>query len=309
MIDFSLIWYVAIFAILAAALKSTIVITHNKTVKIIESFGKFSHYKTPGLSFKWPAPFQVVAKTLQTNIYPLENTLKLKTKDNLFITYPVTVQVKVQDPVKAAYELEDPNDQILSYISNLVRTEVGKRDFMELYAVRDEIQEQIQLDLSEKLSGFGFEIVNVLVDEPEPSEDVRASYDSVTQSKRNLEAAENNANAVRITRVAEAKAEKEAKKLYGEGIAEQRNAIAQGFGNSVETIAKELDITPLQALNYMTTLFKYDTIRDSSNNHATVIITDIGDGNNGDEMSKLMAAVKAVQKQEQEKALNQEKNK
>lgn len=309
MIDFSLIWYVAIFAILAAALKSTIVITHNKTVKIIESFGKFSHYKTPGLSFKWPAPFQVVAKTLQTNIYPLENTLKLKTKDNLFITYPVTVQVKVQDPVKAAYELEDPNDQILSYISNLVRTEVGKRDFMELYGVRDEIQTEIQTSLSEKLSDFGFEIVNVLVDEPEPSDDVRASYDSVTQSKRALEAAENNANAVKITRVAEAEAEKQAKKLYGEGIAEQRNAIAQGFGDSVEIISKDLGITPLQALDYMTKLFKYDTIRDSSNNHATVIITDIGDGNNGDEISKLMAAVKAVQKQEQEKALNQEKNK
>lgn len=274
MFDFSFIFYVVLFLVVLALLKSCIVVTQNKTVKIIETFGKYSHYKTPGISLKWPAPFQVVAKTMPMNIYQLQKVLELKTKDNLFITYPVTVQVKITDPAKAAYELDDPNDQILSYISNLVRSEVGKREFLELYGLRDEIQQEIQESLSEKLKDFGFEIVNVLVDEPEPSEDVRRSYDSVTQSKRSLEAASNNADALKITRVAAAEAEKQARKLYGEGIAEQRTAIAQGFTDSVDTISKDLNISPETAMDYMLTLFKYDTLRDASNNDSTIIITD-----------------------------------
>lgn len=299
MIDFSFIFYVIIALVVLAMLKSTVVITHNKTVKMIESFGKYSHYKTPGISFKWPAPFQVVAKTLSTNIYPLQNHLNLKTQDNLFITYPVTVQVKVKDPAKAAYELDNPNEQILSYISNLVRSEVGKRDFLQLYGVRDEIQTEIQESLSEKLSEFGFEIVNVLVDEPEPSEDVKRSYDAVTQSKRELEAATNKAEALKIARITEAEAEKAAKKLYGEGVADQRNAIAKGFSDSVETISKELAVTPKEALSYILTLSKYDTIRDSSNNKGTMIITDTSPDNDFLQSLKTFQALNAAKNSEE----------
>lgn len=275
-------------------LSSMFVITRNKTINIIETFGKFSGVKEPGISLKWPAPFQTVVKTVSMNIQEIKMTLELKTQDNLFIQYPVIVQYKVTDAVKATYELEDSKKQILSYISNLVRSEVGKRTFLELYAVRDELQNEVQHVLAEKIGGYGFEIVDVLVNEPIPTEEVQAAYNSVTSSERKKEAAKNIAEARKIELVEEAKAQKESKKLQGEGISAQRTAIAEGFKEATESIANSLGISSEMAVLMILQLNKFDTIRDAANGHGTIIITDGSSDSEMREMTKMMAGVTAT---------------
>lgn len=279
-----------------AWLSTSIVITKNKTVRILETFGKFSGIREPGLSLKLPAPFQTVSNTVAMYIQEIKIGLELKTSDNLFIKYPVTVQYKVTDPQKATYELEDAPKQILSYISNLVRSEVGKRSFLELYNVRNEIQDEILKVLADKISGFGFQIVDVLVNEPIPSEDVQNSYNSVTASERQREATKNLAEAKRITLIAEAEAQKESKKLQGEGIAAQRNAIASGFKTATEDISHSLGISNELAVMMILQLNKFDTIRDAANGHGTVIITDASANGELTAMPQMIASLHSQKK-------------
>src|SRR5579871_162016 len=196
MFPLSLLLIVVLVAI--GVFGSCVVITHNKTVKVLETFGKYSGLRQPGLSFKLPAPIQKVARVVPMNVMEIKTVLELKTSDNLFIRYPITVQYQVSDPMAATYELENPQAQILSYISNLVRGEVGRKTFLELYAVRNEIQEVVQEVLGEQVHAFGFKIVAVLVNEPIPSDEVQQSYNSVTASERQKEAARNIAEARRI---------------------------------------------------------------------------------------------------------------
>lgn len=284
------------FLVAVGLLASTIVITKNKTVNILETFGKYSGTREAGISFKLPAPFQTVVETVPMYIQEIKTPLELKTSDDLFIQYPVTVQFKVTDPVKATYELEDPENQIMSYVRNLVRSEVGKKTFLELYGVRDELQEEIQKVLAEKLSSFGFEIVDVLVDQPIPTEEVQASYNSVTSSAREKEAAKNRAEATRITLIAEAEAQKESKRLQGEGIAEQRTAIAKGFKEATEDISTQLGISNEMAVMMILQLNKYDTLRDASNGKGTIIITDGSSDSEMKSMNQMVAGVKAALK-------------
>lgn len=282
------------FLVAVGLLASTIVITKNKTVNILETFGKYSGTREAGISFKLPAPFQSVVETVPLYIQEIKTPLELKTSDDLFIQYPVTVQYKVTDPVKATYELEDPEIQIMSYVRNLVRSEVGKKTFLELYGVRDELQEEIQKVLAEKLSSFGFEIVDVLVDQPIPTEEVQASYNSVTSSAREKEAAKNRAEATRITLIAEAEAQKESKRLQGEGIAEQRTAIAKGFKEATEDISSQLGISNEMAVMMILQLNKYDTLRDASNGKGTIIITDGSSDSEMRSMNQMAAGIKAA---------------
>lgn len=275
-------------------LTTTVVITRTKTVKILETFGKYSGTRNAGISLKLPVPFQVCVKTIHLNIQEISMTLDLKTSDNLFINYPVIVQYKVTDAFKAHYELNDSKKQIMSYISNLVRSEVGKRSFLELYAIRDELQDEVKAVLADKMNGYGFEIVDVLVNEPIPTTEVQNAYNSVTSSERQKEAAKNIAEANRIRLVEEAKAQKESKRLQGEGIADQRNAIVKGFKESTESMAQDLGISNEVAVLMILQLNKFDTIRDASAGKATVIITDGSSDSESREMQKMIAGLAAL---------------
>lgn len=283
-----------LFLFIAAWLSTTIVITKNKTIKILETFGKYSGTRNPGLSFKLPAPFQTVADVVPMYIQEIKTTIELKTDDDLFIEYPVTVQYKVTDPVKATYELENSETQILSYVRNLVRSEAGKKTFQQLYNMRDELQHAILEGLAEKISSFGFEIVDVLVDQPIPTQEVQSSYNNVTASLREKEAAKNKAEATRITLIAEAEAQKESKRLQGEGIASQRAAIAAGFKEATESMANSLGITNEMAVMMILQLNKFDTLRDAANSKGTVIITDGSSDSALKEMQSTIASMNAA---------------
>lgn len=273
---------------------SCIVITKNKHVSVIVTFGKFSAVKGAGLSLKLPWPIQAVDKVVPLNILQLSTVLELKTNDNLFIKYPINVQYHVLDAEKAAYELDDPETQIISYVSNLVRSEVGKKTFLELYSVRDEIQDVIEEVLSKKMEEFGFKIVAVLVDEPIPTSDVQDSYNSVTASEREKEAAKNRAEASRITIVAEAQAQKESKKLQGEGIADQRLAISRGFKESIESLSESLGVSNEIAVAMMLQLNKFDTLRDVANSKGSLIISDAGTNAELKELTTLVAGLRST---------------
>lgn len=268
------IFLIIILIIAIILLPTCLVVTKQKTVKIIEQFGKYVSTRQAGLSFKLPSPIQKVAHVLDLNLIELKEKLKLKTKDNLFIEYPVTLQIKVIDPLKACYELENPKSQILSYVGNFIRSEVGKHEFMSIYGIRDELENEVLEHLGEKIKTFGWEIFAVLVDEPNPSADVRKSYDAVNESLRNLEAARNNAESNKIKLVKDAEAQKEAKRLYGEGIAAQRDAIAEGFSDSVYKISQSMKVSPELAAAFLVQMTKFDTIRDSSEK-GHLIITDV----------------------------------
>lgn len=272
----TVLFILGILLIIGILIFSTcIVITPNKTVKIIEQFGKYVGYKNPGISLKMPAPFQTVSKIVEMNIQEIQlNELTLKTKDNLFINFPISIQIQVIDPAKAAYELDNPKEQIINYLSNFIRTEASKYNYQELYGIKDDLKQEIENTLAPKIESFGFNIYDILVNEPVPSDSVKKSYDRVNESLRLLEAAKNDAEAEKIKIIAQADAEATSKKLQGQGIANQRIEISKGMEESVITLSNSFAISPEAALNFLIQINKLDTLRDISNNKGSLIITD-----------------------------------
>lgn len=119
---------------------------------------------------------------------------------------------------------------------NNVRQTASGMEMIELYANRDSMEEQVQSALLERFAQFGYLIENVLVDEPQPSEEVRSAFNRVIASHRLKEAAENEAAAARIRLVGVAEAEAKSKALQGEGMAQMREAVARGLENAMQTI-------------------------------------------------------------------------
>jgi len=293
-LEFVLSWRMALTIIVLWLLFSSIFIVRGKTAGILETFGKpHEHARLPGLQFKLPWPFTNVRARVNLQLQEIKADVSVKTKDNAFMTLPVKVQYRASDDpvgaVKAHYELERPEAQITSYVLNNVRQTASGMEMVELYANRDAMENQVQTVLSERFARYGYIIENVLVDEPQPSDEVRDAFNRVIASHRLKEAAENEAAAARVKLVGVAEAESKSKELQGEGMAKMREAMAKGLENAMETMTKA-GLTPQEAMAFLTETNRLDTISNAAA-HGNMVIVDT---RSGGDMTDTVAAVKAA---------------
>ena len=270
-------WF--LFIVILVAAPSMIYIVKGKTAAILETFGRpHAGAVFPGLRVKWPYPITSMVARVNLQLQEIHADVSVKTSDNAFMTLPVKVQYRASDDaagaVKAHYELEAPEKQITSYVLNNVRQTASGMEMTELYANRDAVEAEVQTALSEQFAKFGYVIENVLVDEPQPSVEVREAFNKVIASKRLMEAARNEAEAERIKLVGAAQAEAESKKLQGEGMAQMREAIARGLEEAMKTMAKA-GLSSEQAVQLLTDTNRIDAIT-SAAAHGNTIIIDAG---------------------------------
>lgn len=287
-------WKTLLVLVAIWLLGTSIFIVRGKTAGILETFGKpHERARLPGLQFKLPWPFTAVRARVNLQLQEIKADVSVKTKDNAFMTLPVKVQYRASDDpvgaVKAHYELEKPEAQITSYVLNNVRQTASGMDMVELYANRDSMEEQVQAALSERFARYGYIIENVLVDEPQPSTEVRDAFNRVIASHRLKEAAENEAAAARIKLVGVAEAESKSKELQGEGMAKMREAMAKGLEQAMETM-KKAGLTAQEAMAFLTDTNRLDTITTAAA-HGNMVIIDARAGN---ELANTTAAVKAA---------------
>ena len=104
-------------------------------VAVITRFGKFLRVAEPGLNWKRPF-FDTVAGMVSLRVNQITLTMETKTKDNVFVTIPISVQNRVR-PEKvydAYYKLSDPVAQIKSYVEQVILGHVPGMTLDEVFA-------------------------------------------------------------------------------------------------------------------------------------------------------------------------------
>ena len=112
-------YIIIFFGILA--LLSALFIVKQQTAAIIERFGRFIGVRHPGLRIKIPI-IDRIAGRVSLRVLQLDVIVETKTKDDVFTKLKISVQYKViQDKVwEAFYKLDSPQDQITSYVFDVV---------------------------------------------------------------------------------------------------------------------------------------------------------------------------------------------
>ena len=109
-----------LFLVLSSTLGSFFTV-NTAQVAIVTRFGKFLRVAEPGLNWKWPF-IDGVASRISLRVNQITLTMETKTKDNVFVTIPISVQNRVR-PEKvfdAYYKLSDPTAQIKSYVEQVI---------------------------------------------------------------------------------------------------------------------------------------------------------------------------------------------
>ena len=232
-------------------------------IAIVTRFGKFLRAAEPGLNWKVPFIDQVAGKvSLRVNQITL--TMETKTKDNVFVTIPISVQNRVR-PEKvydAYYKLADPAAQIQAYVEQVILGHVPGMTLDEVFASQSGIAAAVKQELDADMAAFGFEIVNVLVTDIVPDAKVKSAMNDINAAQREQVAANARGEAEKILVVKKAEAEAESKALQGQGIANQRKAIIEGLQGSIEHFQKVVEGASTSEVMQLVLITQYfDTIK------------------------------------------------
>lgn len=229
---------IVVLALLVAVFSSFFTVRTSE-VAIVTRFGQFLSIAQPGLN--WKVPFiDMIAGRVSLRINQITLTMETKTKDNVFVTIPISVQNRVR-PEKvydAFYKLSDPARQIQSYVEQVILGHVPGMTLDEVFATQSGIAAAVKKELDADMAGFGYEIVNVLVTDIIPDAKVKAAMNDINAAQRAQVAANARGESEKILVVKKAEAEAESKALQGQGIANQRKAIIEGLQSSIEQFQK-----------------------------------------------------------------------
>ena len=256
-----MIFYTFLILFITLILFGTFFIVKQQSAAIVERFGKFISTRQSGLQLKIPI-IDRVAGRLSLRIQQLDVVVETKTKDDVFVKIKVSVQFKViKDKVyDAFYKLDFPQDQITSYVFDVVRAEVPKMILDDVFEKKDDVAIAVKGELNDAMKNYGFDIIKTLVTDIDPDAQVKESMNRINASEREKVAAQFEGDAQRILIVERAKAEAESKRLQGQGIADQRREIARGLEDSVKVL-NNVDINSQEASALIVVTQHYDTLQ------------------------------------------------
>ena len=241
----SIIWLVIIVLVIAALTGQVFYVVKQQHAVIIERLGKFS--KIVGAGFHAKVPF-IDRKAATVSLRTMKNgfSIDVKTEDNVTIGLDVSAQYHVSYDMgagpadsgvyKSYYMLQQPVDQMRDFITDALRSSIPVYTLDEVFAKKDDIAKDVNATVSEQMAAYGFTLVSTLITKIALPAEVENSMNDINAAQRKRAAAQELAEADRIKRVTEATAEAEAMEKAGEGIANQRKAIAAGIKDSLETI-------------------------------------------------------------------------
>ena len=252
---------IILFFLLLFAVLSGIFVVKQQTAAIVERFGKFLGIRQSGLHIKSPL-IDRIAGRVSLRILQLDVIVETKTKDDVFVKLKVSVQYKilVEKVFDAYYKLDFPQDQITSYVFDVVRAVVPKMKLDDVFEKKNEIANAVKGELNEAMINYGYDIIKALVTDIDPDSEVKTAMNKINAAERQKVAAQYEGDAARILIVEKAKAEAESKRLQGQGIADQRREIARGLEESVDVL-NGVGINSQEASALIVVTQHYDTLQ------------------------------------------------
>lgn len=231
------------------------------TVAVITIFGKFRRILRPGLNMRIPI-IEVIHSRVSVQNQSVELGFQATTADQANVNFKAMLLFAVlnqeQETIKnVAFKFADNE----SFMTALVRTIEGSiRSFVatkkqqDILALRTEIVTEVKKELDHILSDWGYHLIDLQLNDIAFDETIMKSMAKVVASNNLRAAAENEGQALLITKTKAAEAEgnaikiaaeaeRVASQLRGQGVALFREEVAKGMSQA----AKEMESARLDS--------------------------------------------------------------
>ncbi|BDQ04590.1 MAG: membrane protein [Candidatus Dojkabacteria bacterium] len=259
--------------ILLGLIASSVKIVNQQSVMVVETFGKFSRVLYPGINFIIPV-IQQVRAVLNLYLQNLDVKIVAITSDKVTVVLDATLVYKIREDkvAEAYYAVGDPIAVMKSTIENSIRSYVANQTHEEILQKRDELTQYLTDHLKDRFEEWGRMIYAFQIKDVSLPEEITSAMSKVIASKRLQEAAEFEANANKILKIKAAEADREARRLSGLGVAEERSAIIDGLKSSVENMQNATGADISQVMNIVMLTQYMDTLKTLGNSQNSKII-------------------------------------
>lgn len=231
---------------------SGLVTVNQGFVNVITMFGKFRRILRPGLSFKIPL-IEVVAKRISIQNRSVEMEFQAVTADQANVYFKSMLLYAVQNAdeetiKKVAFKFISERDLMQALtrtIEGSIRAFVATKRQAEILGLRKEIVEFVKDQIDHSLEEWGYHLLDLQINDITFDQAIIDSMSKVVASSNLKAAAENEGQALLITKTkfAEAEgnaikiaaeAERQAAQLRGQGVALFREEVAKGMSHAAE---------------------------------------------------------------------------
>jgi prepilin-type processing-associated H-X9-DG protein len=239
-----------ILGLVALALLSSFVTVQQGNVAVVTIFGKYSRLLRPGLNFRIPF-IETVFKRISIQNRSVELGFQAVTIDqaNVHFTAMVLYAVVNQDEEtikNVAFKFIDEKNFMQALIRSVegsVRAFVATKRQAEVLSLRREIVEEVKSHLDHTLEEWGYHLIDLQVNDIAFDKAVMDSMAQVVASNNLKAAAENEGQALLITKTKaaeaegnaikiSAEAEREAARMRGQAVALFREEVAKGMSQA-----------------------------------------------------------------------------
>ena len=203
-----LVGLIVLLLLLLATAWSSVFTVEPEEVGVVLTFGKYSHQADPGLRVKLPYPFQTVIKVpvqrqlkeefgYRTQRAGVRSTFTGKEDEALMLTGDLnvavvewTTQFRINDPYKSLFKVRNLGATFRDMNEAVMRAVVGDRSVSEILTIgRQEVASEVEVRLQELCDQYetGLKIEQVVLQDVNPPDEVKPSFNEVNQAQQERE--------------------------------------------------------------------------------------------------------------------------
>ncbi|QEP44358.1 paraslipin [Ectothiorhodospiraceae bacterium BW-2] len=224
---------VVLFFIFKSSLKF---VSQNRAL-VVERFGKYQSTRVAGINLLFPFIDKVAYDhTLKEQAFDVPSQSAI-TKDNIGLTVDGVLYMKVIDPYKASYGVEDYAFAVTQLAQTTMRSEIGKMDLDKTFEERDLLNIAIVNAINEAAEPWGVQVLRYEIKDIEPPRSVLEAMERQMKAEREKRAVILESEGERQSAINVAEGEKQSKVLAAEADRAEQILRAEGEAKAIEMVA------------------------------------------------------------------------
>ncbi|MEI8596384.1 SPFH domain-containing protein [Photobacterium sp. Hal280] len=231
------IWVVLAILVIVI-LRSAIKFVPQNTAVVVERFGKYHKTMEAGLNFIVPMIDRVAyTQTLKEQAYDVPSQSAI-TKDNISLIVDGVLYIKLIDPYKASYGVDNYIFSVTQLAQTTMRSEVGKMDLDKTFEERENLNTAIVSAINDAALPWGVQVLRYEIKDIEPPRSVLDAMERQMKAEREKRAVILESEGKRQSEINIAEGMKQARVLAAEAERSEQVLKAEGEAQAILAVSK-----------------------------------------------------------------------